>query len=193
LIYNQSQTEFKADLTKAKAILESIVREPVLGYRAPSFSITKTSLWALDILAEKGFKYDSSLFPAYRDKGGFVGAERYPHKMHNGGNSIWEFPISTIRAFSQNFPFSGGGYFRLFPYCFTRWAISRINNEGHPVNVYVHPWELDPEQPKIKSGHLSSFRHYVNIAKTEEKLKQLLEDFKFTSIRNVLANGDAHD
>ncbi len=186
LIYSQTQREFREDLKKTKKILEDIIQETVLGYRAPSYSITKKSTWALDILMEEGFKYDSSLFPIRHDKGGFIKAKRYPHKIYNHNNYIWEFPLSTVRILGQNIPFSGGGYFRLLPYRFVKWAINKINLEGHPVNIYVHPWEFDPEQPKIKADFLDAFRHYVNISQNESKLKQLLRDFEFRPIRNLL-------
>lgn len=186
LIYQQAPDEFRNDIRKSKAILEGIIQAPVIGYRAPSYSITKKSTWALDILMEEGFKYDSSLFPIRHDKGGFIKAKRYPHKIYNHNNYIWEFPISTIRILKQNIPFSGGGYFRLLPYRFVRWAINKINLEGHPVNIYVHPWEFDPEQPKIKADFLDTFRHYVNIAQNEDKLKQLLRDFQFGPIQNFI-------
>jgi polysaccharide deacetylase family protein (PEP-CTERM system associated) len=186
LIYSQSRDEFREDLRKAKSILENIIQQPVIGYRAPSYSITKKSIWALDILMEEGFRYDSSLFPIHHDKGGFIKAERYPHKIYNHNNYIWEFPLSTVRILGQNIPFSGGGYFRLLPYRFVKWAIKKINLEGHPVNIYVHPWEFDSEQPKIKADFLSTFRHYVNIAQNGDKFKKLLRDFQFRPIKTFL-------
>jgi len=216
LIYNQTQDEFRADLRKAKMILENITGEPILGYRAPSYSITRKSEWALDILMEEGYKYDSSLFPIHHDRGGFVNAPRFPFKMHKGhlvhgkegiasspsgrlryaplsstaprndGNEMWEFPLSTVKIFGQNIPFSGGGYFRLLPYLFIKKSIEKINKEGQPAVIYIHPWELDPEQPRIKAEYMSRFRHYVNIDKTERKLIKLLNDFEFTSIRSYL-------
>lgn len=187
-IYRQTQEIFRSDIRRAKQILEGIIREPVLGYRAPTWSITKNSIWALDILMEEGFKYDSSLFPIHRGKGGLPVGERRPYKIYNHQYYLWEFPISTARIFRQNIPFSGGGYFRLSPYGFVKSSIAAINRAGHPAIVYLHPWELDPAQPKIKVDMLSSFRHYVNLSQTERKLNQLLNDFKFTSIKNFLDN-----
>ena len=184
LVYEQTPEAFREDVKKAKKILEDIIQEPVLGYRAPTFSITEVSRWAFGILAEEGFMYDSSIFPARRAKGGFAQAQRYPHKISNG--RMWEFPISTSMVFGKSIPFSGGGYFRLFPYWFVKKAICRINSEGKPVIVYVHPWEFDIEQPKIRSSRVNNFKHYVNISKTEGKLKQLLRDFEFTSIIDIL-------
>jgi len=188
LIYRQTPQEFRADLRRAKSILEGIIQESVLGYRAPTYSITKESIWALEILAEEGFKYDSSIFPMAREKGGFPEAERWPHKVYNHQDYIWEFPISTVKLFNKNIAFSGGGYFRLLPYGFVRWAIGSVNKEGYPTIIYLHPWELDPQQPRVKADYMSRFKHYVNISKTEQKLKQLLNDFEFTSVRGYLGN-----
>lgn len=186
LIYDQAQEEFREDLKKSKKILEDIIGEKVMGYRAPSFSITHKSTWALDILMEEGFAYDSSLFPIYHDLGGLPDAKRYPNKMHNHKHEIIEIPMSTVKVAGNNVPFSGGGYFRLLPYGLIRWAAKRVNNEGYPVVVYLHPWEFDESQPRIKTRNIKRFRHYVNIYKTEEKFKKLLNDFKFISIKDFL-------
>ena len=167
-------------------VLEEITGEPPLGYRAPTYSITRKSLWALDILREEGFRYDSSLFPIHHDKGGLPGAKRYPYRIDNGPVTMWEFPISTTRLLKQNIPFSGGGYFRLLPYKFIKSSIETINREGHPAIVYLHPWEFDPGQPRINVGPVKAFRHYVNLAKTEDKLKRLLKDFSFMPFKTWL-------
>jgi len=186
LVYTQKPEEFREDLSNTRKILEDIIQKPVLGYRAPSYSVTKKSIWALDILMEEGLSYDSSLFPIHHDRGGLPEAKRHPYKIYNHTSYIWEFPISTIKILNQNVPFSGGGYFRLLPYGFIKSAIKKINKEGFPTIVYIHPWELDPQQPRIKADYLSRFRHYVNISKTEEKFKQLLNDFEFKPIRDFL-------
>lgn len=186
LVYTQTPDEFRADLRKAKVILEEIIREPVYGYRAPTYSITKKSLWAFDILMEEGFRYDSSIFPAQREKGGMSGAERYPYTISNHQKNLWELPISMIRVLNKNVPFSGGGYFRLLPYNFIRSAIYKINKAGFPAVIYLHPWELDAGQPRIKADYFSMFKHYVNIPKTEKKLRQLLKDFQFKPVRDYL-------
>jgi len=186
MVCAQTPDEFRQDLRKAKKILEDIIQEPVLGYRAPTYSITKDSLWALDILREEGLKYDSSLFPARRAKGGFAQAGRYPYKIYNGQDFIWEFPISTVRILNKTIAFSGGGYFRLFPYKFIKSSIESVNKEGHPAIIYIHPWELDPQQPRIKADFIGRFKHYVNISKTEGKFKRLLDDFKFGMVREFL-------
>ena len=186
LVTTQNQKQFREDIRKAKEILENIIGEPICGYRAPTFSITKESEWALDILIEEGYKYDSSIFPFRYDKGGLPEDKRYIHKIFRHENYIWEFPISSIKMFNHNFPFSGGGYFRLIPYTLMKKLISRHNKTKHTVVVYLHPWEFDSKQPRIKAGWLNSFRHYLNISKTESKFKQLLKDFKFQPIRDFL-------
>jgi len=186
LIYTQTPEEFKEDLKVSKGVLEDIIQEKVYGFRAPSYSITIKSKWALDILMEEGFEYDSSLFPIHHDKGGLPEAGRYPYKIRENGCYMWEFPISTVRIMGQNLPFSGGGYFRLLPYNIIKGAINRISKENQPTIVYLHPWEFDKEQPRIKTNVLSMFRHYVNISKTEDKLNRLLDDFKFTSVKDFL-------
>lgn len=187
LIYNQSKEDFRSDLRKGKKILEDIIQEPVFGYRAPSFSITKRSRWALDILIEDGFAYDSSVFPIHHDHGGLPDADREPHRISSASGSMWEFPISTMRLFGQNIPFSGGGYLRLLPYAFLKYGIRKVNAAGIPAVVYLHPWELDPGQPRIASaGRLGAFRHYVHLSSTEGKLKRLLSDFEFSSVSSYI-------
>lgn len=186
LIYKQTPEEFRSDIRKSKSILEDITKGPVLGYRAPTYSITKQSLWAIDILMEEGFVYDSSIFPIHHDKGGLSDAKRYPYKIERNGKMMIEFPISTMKFLGQNMPFSGGGYFRMFSYGLIRRMTKKVNNEGYPVNIYLHPWEFDPEQPRIKVGKISGFRHYLNLSKTEGKLKQLLKDFEFAPVWQLL-------
>jgi len=186
LIYMQGPQNFREDIKKSKAILEDIIGELILGYRAPCYSITKKSVWALNILMEEGFKYDSSLFPIRHDKGGLLEAKRYPYKIYNHEKCLQEMPLSTFRLLNQNIPFSGGGYFRLLPYSLIKGVVNDINKQGHPVVFYIHPWELDPEQPKIKAGFLNNFRHYVNIPKTKDKISKLLDDFEFKLMRDTL-------
>lgn len=179
-VYRLSPEEFRADTLKAKTILENIIEEPVLGYRAPSYSITAKSLWALDILMELGFKYDSSIFPIYHDAYGIPDTPRFSYRHTNG---LLEYPISTVRLWGHNVPVSGGGYFRLFPYWITKLALTAINRkEGKPFVFYLHPWEIDPGQPRIKAGMKSSFRHYQNLHSTKLKLKHLLNTFSFSPI-----------
>jgi polysaccharide deacetylase family protein (PEP-CTERM system associated) len=182
LVYNMSPEEFRNDLLKAKKILEDIIGKKIKGYRAPSYSITKKSIWAFDILAELGFEYDSSIFPINHDFYGIPNAPRFKYKL--SGHDLVEYPISTYKLFGFNIPVSGGGYFRLLPYCFTRIALNKINtNERQPFVFYIHPWEIDPEQPRVKNiVTLSRFRHYFNQDKTEFRFKQLLNDFNFGRI-----------
>jgi hypothetical protein len=269
LIYTQSKEEFRQDIRKAKAILEDITGSEVIGYRAPSYSITNKSQWALEVLVEEGFKYDSSIFPIRHDFYGMPDAPRFPFAVSLNGNNnfefsmlnvelntfqnsklitqnsqlkpqssdlrtsdvsepqhnttaalnnsfthspnnsipnhskliiqnsklnvqnsqfIIEFPISTVKLFGQNFPISGGGYFRLFPYSLIKKAMSSINEkEQKPFIFYMHPWEIDPNQPRINGlSFRSKFRHYVNLDRTEIKFRKLLKDFKFSTIWQIL-------
>jgi len=186
-IYRGSKQDFVRDLRRAKMIIENILGSPVTAYRAPSYSITAKTIWALDLLAEEGFEYDSSIFPIVHDLYGIPGAPRFPHvRALNNGKEIKEFPPSTLRLLGINFPVGGGGYFRLFPYSVTSFAIHRINLvENQPVMFYIHPWELDPEQPRLTARWLSRFRHYQNLASTETRLKTLLSEFEFSTLQKV--------
>ena len=190
LIYNQTPEEFREETLKAKAILEDIIQEPVHGYRAASYSITQQSLWALDILAEAGFTYDSSIFPVRHDRYGIPGAEDKPHVLTTlAGHKLVEFPISTRDYLGYRLPVGGGGYFRIYPYAFSRRALKGINEKlARPFIFYLHPWEVDPDQPKIKTNWLSRFRHYNNLHKCEARLKRLLHDFRFSTAKDVLSN-----
>jgi len=181
-VCQQSPDEFRKDIRKSKVILESIVNEPVYGYRAPTYSITRNTQWALDILSEEGFLYDSSIFPFRYEKKGLPGEKRYPHIVNRNGSVLWEFPVSTLNMAGLRLPFSGGGYFRLCPYVVIKQAVEAINRNGQPVISYIHPWEFDPEQPRYKLGALSAFRHYYGLRNTESKVKRLLSDFTFGSI-----------
>jgi len=184
-IYELTPAQFREDTRRAKVTLEQIIGKPVHGYRAPSYSITKKSLWALDILAELGFAYDSSIFPVYHDNYGIPDAPRFAYRLEQ--QNMMEYPISTLLFAGMNLPIAGGGYFRLFPYWFTRMALHRINRkERQPFIFYLHPWEIDPQQPRIKgAGAKSRFRHYLNLGKTKKRLERLLLDFSFRPIRPV--------
>lgn len=184
LIYKQTPDEFRIDIAKSKLILESIVQQHILGYRAPAYSIKNESRWALDIIKEVGFVYDSSIFSAARWYGGLKGEPIYPYQYPSG---LWEFPISMIKFLRINIPFSGGGYFRFFPYSFIKKAIKSINNNQKPVVIYLHPREVDVLHPKFDMPLHRRFRCYVNLHSTEKKLHALLSDFKFAPIREVLA------
>jgi len=223
LVYDMSPEQFREDIRKSKQILEDIIGEKVSGYRASSYSITGRSLWAFQILAEEGFRYDSSIFPIHHDRYGIPNAPRFPFLVDLKGGSdptfipfpsrlapnallhgseastlkrsapltsngyILELPISTVRLFGQNIPISGGGYFRLFPYLVIKSSLKRINHQDKsPFVTYVHPWELDPDQPRLGNiSLLSKFRHYINLESTAGKLKRLLRDFTFSSMKHV--------
>lgn len=181
-IYNLSPAEFFADTAKAKEILEQITGSAITAYRAPSYSITRKSLWALDILEDLGFKYDSSIFPIHHDNYGIPDAPRFQYTHEN--KNLVEYPISTAKFFGRNIPVAGGGYFRLFPYWLTKKLLQTINQkESEPFIFYLHPWEVDPDQQRIKHAKLlSKFRHYNNLRKTATRLERLLTDFKFSPI-----------
>lgn len=188
LIYQQSPKTFREETTRAKTILEQTAQVPVLGYRAASYSITPKSNWALDILVECGFQYDSSIFPVRHDRYGMPGGHRWPNMMcTEKGQEIVEFPLSTLKLAGATLPIAGGGYFRIYPYAFTRWALKSINkHDSKPFIFYLHPWELDPDQPRIQASLLSRFRHYHNLHRSENRLRSLLTDFSFSPIVQVL-------
>ena len=194
LIYNQTPAQFRAETIRAKRVLEDLVQRPVAGYRAASYSITGASLWALDILAELGFAWDSSIFPVHHDRYGLPGASRWPHRLRTPtGGSLIEFPLSTCALFGYRLPIAGGGYFRLYPYWLSRLGLSRINRrERRPFIFYLHPWEIDPDQPRIPAGRLSSFRHYNNLHRCEERLERLLDSFEFATVSEVLTDLQLH-
>jgi polysaccharide deacetylase family protein (PEP-CTERM system associated) len=188
LVYQQSPKEFHEETLCSKKLLEDITGTAVVGYRAASYSIVSESLWALDILAELGFAYDSSIFPVRHDRYGIPGAERVPHRMSTpGGASIVEWPLATANIFGCRLPVAGGGYFRLLPYWVSRWGLASINrSESKPFIFYLHPWEIDPAQPRVAASLLSRFRHYTNLGKCEARLKRLLGDFQFGTVREGL-------
>lgn len=186
LIMAQTPVIFREDVRKAKRILEDIVGAPVLGYRAPSFSITSDSQWALPILVEEGYAYDSSIFPVLHDRYGLPGANPWCHELTTSSGSLMEAPPSTVSVFGLRLPIAGGGYFRLFPYpTLQRW-LHKVEVQGHPLVLYFHPWELDPEQPRMNGSLFSQFRHYLNLDKTEGRLRSLLKDFAFAPVRETV-------
>jgi len=189
LVYEQSPQEFYQETHRAKNLLQEITGSAVLGYRAASYSIVRKSLWALDILVELGFVYDSSIFPVRHDRYGIHDAERAPHRMATPtGKSIVEWPLATARILGFRLPVAGGGYFRLFPYGLSRWGLASINRrELRPFVFYLHPWEIDPAQPRVSASWLSRFRHYTNLGKCEERLRRLLAEFRFSTARDGLA------
>jgi polysaccharide deacetylase family protein (PEP-CTERM system associated) len=188
LIYNQTPDDFRRDLREARAALSAAAGVSVVhGYRAPSFSVTKRSLWALDIIREEGFLYDASVFPVHHDRYGIPESPRHFHAMDVDGGKLWECPGSTVRVGGVNLPIAGGGYFRLLPYWWTHWGISRLNSsERRPAIFYLHPWEIDPDQPRMPASRLSALRHYNNLDQTEQRLRRLLREFRFAPLMDVL-------
>jgi len=188
MIGHADEQAFRDDIYRAKALLEELIGASVRCYRAPSYSVTARTLWALDILHHAGFEYDSSIFPVVHDQYGIPDAPRFPHYRSLGeGRRIVEFPPSTLSIYGANLPISGGGYFRLLPYGLTAWAIRHINEkEAQPAMFYLHPWEIDPAQPRIAASWRSRFRHYQNLHSTEEKLARLLEEFSWAPLTAVV-------
>lgn len=187
LICDLTPAQFREDVRKTKRILEDITQTEVIGYRAASYSVVEKTLWALDILIEEGFLYDSSIFPIHHDRYGFPQAERFPHAIKRDNGIITEFPPSTYRFFGQNIPIAGGGYLRLFPLQIVTSAVKRINEiEKKPVILYVHPWEIDTDQPRVNGRRLSRIRHYVNLSSTLGKLTHILSVFKFQPLSMFL-------
>lgn len=191
LIYDQTPEHFRRDTLRAKNLIEDILGASLYGYRAASFSITEQSKWALDIVAEAGFAYDSSVFPIRHDRYGLHGAHNQPHRLKtSNGRELVEFPLTTVSFLGYRFPVAGGGYFRLYPYTLTRGLLRHINQRQGPFVFYLHPWELDANQPRIHAGVISTFRHYQNLSRCEGRLHRLLQDFRFATIQDVLADLD---
>ena len=188
LIYQQARQEFREETARSKACLEDLVGEPVIGYRAASFSVTRESLWALDVLIDLGFRYDSSVFPIRHDLYGLPGARPEPNRLAApSGRTLVEFPMSAASFLGMPLPVSGGGYFRIFPYWLTRAGLKQINEQRRrPFAFYVHPWELDPAQPRVRVGLFSRFRHYTNLARCEGRLRRVLGEFTFATMRESL-------
>ena len=180
--------EFRADVRRSKQTIEDAAGVEVIGYRAPSYSIVRETLWAVDVLAEEGFRYDSSIFPIRHDRYGIPDFPRFPRPLRgHDGTALHEVPISTVRLGGMNLPFVGGGYLRHFPFSFIRWGMERLNGfEKWPAILYIHPWEIDPEQPRQPVRWLTRLRHYRNLHRTEERLTRLFSDYSFTTIREVL-------
>jgi len=183
LIYKLEREEFKEDTYRAKNTLEQIAGTPIFGYRAPTYSVTLDSLWALEILAELGFTYDSSIFPIHHDRYGIPSAPRTPFRISTPSGPLIEFPITTVRVRGHNLPVAGGGYLRILPEWYTFWGMKQVAQEGLPVIVYVHPWEIDPLQPRLPGRLTSRLRHYTNLSKTYNRLDRMLQKIPFTSFR----------
>lgn len=187
-----SEAAFSHDIRKAKTILEDLGGVPVVGYRAPSFSIGAGNLWALDSLEQAGYRYSSSIYPVQHDHYGMPDAPRFRHQIRPG---LVEIPPTTLRLFNRNLPSSGGGYFRLLPYPLSRWMIQQVNERDEQAAVfYCHPWEIDADQPRVDGiGFKTRFRHYVNIGRTEQRLEQLLDDFRWGRMDQIFLKPSAQE
>ena len=185
LVYRLTPAEFRHDLTRAVAALQDITGQRVLGYRAPSFSITRDSLWALDVIGEVGLQYDASICPArsFNGRYGIPGMREGPHRVRP---QLWEFPVAVATLGPFKSPVGGGGWLRHYPYSVTALALRRLNRSGRPFIVYVHPWEIDCEQPRIKTDPWRAFLHYHNLSKTASRLASLMREFQFGPVRHVL-------
>jgi polysaccharide deacetylase family protein (PEP-CTERM system associated) len=193
LIYEMSPDEFRSDLVEAKDTIEQITGETVTAFRAPSFSITHSSLWALAILYEEGIRFDSSIYPVMHDRYGIPGAERVLHRLETSAGTLWQFPPAVFSAGPLKMAMGGGGYFRLYPVRATQMCLARINRTAQPFMFYVHPWEIDPAQPTLPGTRLNRFRHYVNLAQTERKLRRMLACFSFGSMSDAISERASSD
>lgn len=193
LVYQQTPAVFREETSRSKKILEDLTQRPIVGYRAASYSITRKSLWAIDILAELGFVWDSSIFPVYHDRYGIPDSPTQPYRVKTSSEQhLIEFPLTTAKIFGYSMPAAGGGYFRLYPYALSRFLFQRATENGtNPAIFYLHPWEIDAEQPRVAGASLfSRFRHYNNLARCLPRLKSLLQEFQFGTVSDSLASFD---
>ncbi|MBK8186861.1 MAG: DUF3473 domain-containing protein [Cellvibrio sp.] len=191
LIYKQDPKVFREETAKSKQILEDLIQQPITGYRAASYSITRNSLWALETLAELGFTWDSSIFPTRHDNYGIPGSPEEPYKIGTRqGKIITEFPLTTAKVLGQSVPAAGGGYFRQYPYFVSRWLFEIASlNQTKPQIFYLHPWEIDPDQPRVPNATwFSNFRHYTNLHRCLPRLERMISDFKFGTISESLGS-----
>jgi polysaccharide deacetylase family protein (PEP-CTERM system associated) len=188
LVYSQTPAAFRDDLRRSRDVLESLTGEKITSYRAPTFSITSKSLWALEILAEEGFTLDASIFPIRHDRYGIHDAPRHIHQRQTVAGRLWEFPPTVARLAGVRLPVGGGGYFRLLPDRWTRMLWRRCERESQtPLMFYFHPWEIDDDLPRVAGmGRVNSWRHHVNVHRTEQKLEKMLREFRFGAIGDVL-------
>lgn len=186
LLTTITQAQFRADVRRARAILEDITGRRVSGYRAPSFTIVRDTSWAHEILVEEGYTYDSSVFPIVHDVYGMPGANPYGHRIDTPAGPIWEIPPSTTVVAHVRVPVGGGGYFRLCPYSVFRGRLRDLEDSGHQLMLYFHPWELDPDQPRMRGSRPAMFRHYVNLDKVQPRLERLMSEFRFGAVRDVV-------
>ncbi|MFO1002658.1 MAG: XrtA system polysaccharide deacetylase [Planctomycetaceae bacterium] len=192
LIYELGPKRFRSDLIKARDCLQWITGSPIKLHRAPSFSITIESLWALDILIEEGFQVDSSIYPVHHDRYGIPGSPKLPHIIATRAGQIHEFPGMTCKVAGLTVPVGGGGYLRLFPWAVTSRLLRQIRKEQRPLNVYLHPWEVDTDQPRIAASLKSRFRHYQNLKTMAPKLSKMLTEFRLGTMTEVLIKSGSH-
>jgi polysaccharide deacetylase family protein (PEP-CTERM system associated) len=185
LIYELEPSQFREELRRSVGLIQNLTGRAVLGHRAPFFSITRLSLWALEILEEEGIRYDASIFPVRNWRYGIEDAPRWPYRP-TPGKQLLEFPVSTIRIRGRNLPATGGAYFRIYPYKMSRRLLRVINQRGHPGVFYLHPWEIDPSHPRISLPPKTRVTHYFNLQATEKRLQRLLREFRFAPMREVL-------
>lgn len=193
LIYTQTPDEFYSDVSRARALLEDMCGEEVSGYRAPGFSITKDTPWAMEMLVRAGYRYDSSLFPASRGHGGLEGAEPAPHFVETAAGTMVEFPISVAEVMGKRVCFFGGGYLRFFPMSLIRRMAQRVNDLGRPVIYYIHPREIDPHHPRLPMGRVRRFKSYVNLSSTRGKLVSILREQRLASFRDWMLKSSLPD
>jgi polysaccharide deacetylase family protein (PEP-CTERM system associated) len=188
LVYKQTPAEFRAETIRSKQLLEDLAQTPIVGYRAASYSITRQSLWAIDILIELGFSWDSSIFPVYHDRYGIPDSPTRPYRISSSGGELLEFPLTTAKLFGYSMPAAGGGYFRLYPYALSRWLFKKATDDNRtPAIFYLHPWEIDAEQPRVpNAGLLSNFRHYNNLERCLPRLQELIAEFPFGTVSDSL-------
>jgi polysaccharide deacetylase family protein (PEP-CTERM system associated) len=189
-VFRLTPEQFESEITRTnEAVFKAIGKRPI-GFRAPIFSIIKESFWAFDILARNGIRYDSSIYPTLNYRYGVVKANRFRHEVNiDSRHKIVELPVATAKFMNINLPVGGGAYFRVWPYGVTRWAFRQLNKQGRPGVFYMHPWEIDPGQPKIELPARLSLTHYHRLASTENKLHKLLSDFQFSSMSDVFELG----
>jgi polysaccharide deacetylase family protein (PEP-CTERM system associated) len=188
LVGRQSRDDFRDSVKRTKELLEELTGEPVRGFRAPSFSITPGCEWALDVLIEEGHAYDSSLFPVSRPGYGYPAGRRDPHWIERDVGRIAEMPPATVRVGKLNLPAGGGAYFRLLPYSLARAAARSSAQRGHPATFYIHPWEIDPNQPRLDVSLLTRLRHYGGLGRTAKRLRRFLGEFSFRPIADTVAS-----
>jgi polysaccharide deacetylase family protein (PEP-CTERM system associated) len=185
-VYTMSPQRFHAETQQATRLIADLAGQPVTAYRAPYFSITRRSLWALEILAELGFRYDSSIFPIHNWRYGIPDFEPRPQQIHTSAGPIYELPLSVWQIWGQNLPIGGGAYFRLYPFALTRYGFHRAEQKGYPIIFYIHPWELDLDHPPVPLCWQERLTHAVNLHTAEQKLRRLLQEFSFAPLRQIL-------